>query len=98
METETAQIVNERMAHWHNQGVHGAAVYDALATDTALPVLLEPEDIEAISGDTVRALKARRTRGKPPAYIKGYKGTIRYPRFEYFQWLKARFVPRNERE
>lgn len=97
MQTEIAKLVNERMADWHRQGVHGAAVYDALSTDTELPMYLDPEDVAAISGDSEVALKARRYRGQPPPFIKASGAKIRYPRFEYFQWLKIRFVPRAER-
>lgn len=96
MKTEVSQLVNERMAYWHSQGKHGAAVYAALATDTTLPMHLEPEDVAAISGDSETALKARRYRGQPPAFVRASGAAIRYPRFEYFQWLKARFVPRTE--
>lgn len=96
MKTEISQLVNERMAFWHSQGIHGAAVYDALSTDTTLPMLLEPEDVAAISGDSERALRARRYRGQPPTFVRASGAAIRYPRYEYFQWLKARFVPRKE--
>ncbi|WP_457583149.1 hypothetical protein [Ensifer canadensis] len=96
MKTEVSQLVNERMADWHAQGFHGAAVYDALSTDPALPMYLEPEDVAAISGDSESALKARRYRGQPPAFIRASGAKIRYPRYEYFQWLKVRFVPRTE--
>ncbi|MDX0930520.1 hypothetical protein GOE05_23900 [Sinorhizobium medicae] len=96
MKTEVSQTVNERMAYWHSQGLHGAAVYDALSTDTTLPMYLEPEDVAAISGDSPLALKARRYRGQPPAFIRASGAAIRYPRYEYFQWLKVRFVPRTE--
>ncbi len=96
MKTEVSQLVNECMADWHSRGFHGADVYDALSTDTRLPMHLEPEDVAEISGDTPLALKARRTRGQPPPFIRASGAAIRYPRYEYFQWLKVRFVPRTE--
>lgn len=97
MGTIISQLVSERMALLNSQGIHGAAVYDALSIDTEIPMHLDPDDIEAISGDSPRALRARRQRGQPPAFIRASGAAIRYPRYEYFQWLKARFVPRSER-
>ncbi|TWA15964.1 hypothetical protein FB004_11945 [Sinorhizobium medicae] len=93
--TEVAELVNERMAHFNQQGIHGEAVYDALAVDPNLPMLFDPPDIEAISGDTRIALKFRRHRGQPPSFLRLSGKRVAYPRFELFQWLKARYVGRS---
>ncbi|MQX70044.1 hypothetical protein [Sinorhizobium meliloti] len=96
--TEIAALVNKRMAHFNQQGLYGAEVYDALSTDTELPMQLETADIEGISGDTPVALKFRRHRGQPPPFLKLSGKRVVYPRFEYFQWLKDRYVSRTSKK
>ena len=95
--TEVAELVNERMAHFNQQGIHGEAVYDALAVDPNLPMLFDPADVEAISGDTQVALKFRRHRGQSPSFLRLSGKRVAYPRYEYFMHLKARYVGRSSK-
>lgn len=96
--TEVADLVNQRMAHFNQQGVYGAKVYDALSTDTELPMQFETPDIEGISGDTPVAMKFRRHRGQPPPFLRLSGKRVVYPRFEFFQWLKDRYVSRSSKK
>ncbi|MBP1881953.1 hypothetical protein [Sinorhizobium mexicanum] len=68
--TETAELFNRRAAYFAEQGFSGGDVFDKLAADPALPLMLTIYDIAAIEGIGPDAIRARRRRGKGPSWYR----------------------------
>src|SRR6478736_5025696 len=91
---EIVKLFRERSAFWTSQGYIGAALYEALAADAALPENLPPKVIAAIENVKPSAIAQRRKRGAPPSFIRSAQNKVDYPRASYCQYLRDRFVNR----
>lgn len=92
-EQEDRQQIRDRVAHWTNQGVLGESLFDALATDPVLPSSLSAAHVSEATGLSANTLKMRRARRMEPSFIRLTRKFIVYPKGDFFQWLKRRYVP-----
>ncbi len=92
-EEEERQLIRDRMAHWTQQGIFGESVYDAMATDPCLPNNLAIPQVSEASGLNENTLKMRRARNMEPPFVRLTRKFVVYPKADFFQWLKRRYVP-----
>lgn len=90
----TVRLFKERSAFWTSQGYTGAALYEALASDAALPENLPSKVIAALENVKPSAIAQRRKRGAPPSFLRSAQNKVDYPRASYCLYLRDRFVNR----
>ncbi|MBL8576147.1 MAG: hypothetical protein JNK47_02890 [Mesorhizobium sp.] len=94
MTDKAVSAFSARLAYWTSQGLSGSQLYEALASDSELPAVFEPNEIAAIQGIKPQSVKRDRMRGGGPNYIRVTERQIRYPRDEFCKYLAAKFVRR----
>jgi hypothetical protein len=91
---EIVKLFKERSAFWTSEGYIGAALYEALASDAALPENLPPKVIAALENVKPSAMAQRRKRGGPPSFLRSAQNKVDYPRASYCLHQRDRFVNR----
>jgi hypothetical protein len=85
--TELLDTVSRRQAFWVGQGYAGRDVFLRLAEDPEIPSTFKEHAAAAIFGLSVFALRQRRSKGRPPAYMKLSGHLVVYTREALFHEL-----------
>lgn len=88
------KLIAERYAYWSEQGMHGKALFEALANDPEIPFMLQPELASVVVGSSPGAMKQMRARGTGPAFLRQTGKIVSYTRPDLFQFLARRYVSR----
>jgi hypothetical protein len=89
--TETARLFSSKAAYYTERGYGGADIFEKLASDADLPMMLTFQDscaIESIALDTARK---RRQRGEGPSFFRD-GNVLRIQRGDYCRYLASRFI------
>ncbi len=89
-----SELLSERYSHWAQQGLHGEALFMALAFDAEIAVMLPPENAAIVVGSTPSGLKQQRARNTGPPFVRLTGKVICYPRVDLFRYLARRYVRR----